>query len=366
MNILDPLPETRILSLLLTLQCNAECLHCGTNSNPRVKGRLDAAIARKLILEAHTLEYHLVAFTGGEATLYGPELFELIKLASDLGMPTRLVTNARWATSLARASEMTQLLKTAGLREINFSTGDQHMRFVKIENIGLATRAALDSDLTVAIMIEVVEGNSISKRTLTSDIRFTNLLSARDIDAVHFSESPWMSLDETHLLKYPVGLTTTSENLVLRTGCDSVINTTTILADGRIMACCGLGTQTIPELEVGHVLIDTLQSARKKCEDDFLKRWIRAEGPERILAWAAEKDSSILWEGQYAHRCQACKRMYSDPRVRKVLEEHYEEKILDVLATEWLMSSFKPIFDGDASVTGVDFAAPVSLLTDAK
>jgi hypothetical protein len=350
MNILDPLPETRILSLLLTLQCNAECMHCGTNSSPRVKSRLDAAIARRLIHEAHALDYHLVAFTGGEATLYGPELFDLIKLSSDLGMATRLVTNAVWGTSTTRASEMTQRLKAAGLREINFSTGDQHVRFVKIENIGRATRAALDSGLTTAIMIEVVDGNAISKKTLTSDIRFSSFLSEQDIGAVTICESPWMALDESQLLNYPVGLTCTSENLSLRAGCDSVINTVTILSDGRMMACCGLGTQSIPELEVGHVSSDSLKAVRKRCEDDFLKRWIRAEGPERILAWAATKDSSIDWEGQYAHRCQACKRLYSDPRVRKVLEEKYEEKILDVLASEWLMTSFAPTFGGPLQI----------------
>src|SRR5215813_11157497 len=107
MQILDVVPETRILSLLLTLQCNAQCMHCGTHSSPRVKGRLDPQIARRLIREARDLGYQLVAFTGGEATLYGPELLELIRLTTDLGMPARLVTNAVWATSASRALEMT-------------------------------------------------------------------------------------------------------------------------------------------------------------------------------------------------------------------------------------------------------------------
>jgi organic radical activating enzyme len=345
MQILDPIPDTRILSLLLTLQCTAECKHCGTQSSPRVKSRLNAEVARSLIRQAKVLDYHLIAFTGGEAMLYGPELFELIQLASTLGMPTRLVTNAFWASSRERAAETLAKLKVAGLKEINFSTGDQHMRFISIENIGRAVRASLDARLSVAVMIEVVDDNKISRQTLISNPLFSTYVTPEEIESLTFCESPWMSLDENELLKYPPGLTTNSQNLALRTGCDSVINTTTVLADGRIMACCGLGTQTIPELEVGNVNVDDIKTVRARSEGDFLKRWIRAEGPERILAWAAGKDASIQWENQYAHRCQACKRIYSDSRVRELIEHFYEEKVLDVLVTEWLMHGFVPSFE---------------------
>jgi hypothetical protein len=103
------------------------------------------------------------------------------------------------------------------------------------------------------------------------------------------------------------------------------------------MACCGLGTQAIPELEVGHLSTDSFSEVDRRISNDFLKRWIKVEGPERILAWAATKDASIDWEYKYAHRCQACKRLYSDERVRAAIQEFHEEKIADVLFEEWLL-----------------------------
>jgi hypothetical protein len=342
MNILDPLPNPKILSILLTLQCTAECQHCGTLSGPRVRGRLHSDIARRLIREAKDLSYDSVVFTGGEPTLYGDELYALIEFANSISLPTRIVTNAHWAKDRDRATRVLQRFKVAGLREINYSTGDQHARYVPLANVIWGIRAALDVAVSVAVMIEVVLSRSITQEGLLNDPSFRDLVGPEEIDLITFSESPWMPLDEKQIAQYPPGLATNAENIGRRLGCDSVINTTTVMADGRVMACCGLGTLTIPELEIGHISKDSLQDVRQRAENDFLKRWIRNEGPERILQWAAGKNPAIDWENQYAHRCQACKRLYTDPLVRAEILRHYEEKILDVLYSEWLLHHYEP------------------------
>jgi hypothetical protein len=93
----------------------------------------------------------------------------------------------------------------------------------------------------------------------------------------------------------------------------------------------------IPELNIGSIEDTTIFDAIRDGETDLLKRWIRMEGPEKILAWAASKDSSIEWEGQYAHRCQACLRLYKDDAVRAVIREHHMEKMPDVIYGEYLL-----------------------------
>ena len=118
-----------------------------------------------------------------------------------------------------------------------------------------------------------------------------------------------MPLDEFEVEHYPEGLASNRDTIGTRVGCDSIINTTTVMADGKIMACCGLGTRSIPELHVGDIDTDSFAAVDKKLNQDFLKKWIKVQGPERILAWAATKDPSINWENMYAHRCQACKRI---------------------------------------------------------
>jgi hypothetical protein len=46
----------------------------------------------------------------------------------------------------------------------------------------------------------------------------------------------------------------------------------------------------------------------------------------------------------YAHRCQACLRLYQDPAVRSVVREHYQDKVPDVLFSEWLLHECRPEF----------------------
>lgn len=335
--VLDPLPQRRILSLLLTLRCTAECGECGTHSSPRVRTRLPEDEAERLIDEAAADSYHLVAFTGGEPMLYGAGLRRLIRRVTDHGMPSRMVSNAFWARSPDKAARAIGRLVDAGLEELNVSTGDEHTRFVPTERVLFAIRAGLDRGLHCAVMIETRAGNRVNRRTFCEHPLFREIFSLREQNSLTFSESPWMPLDPDEQYTYPPGMSINSGNLFRRDGCDSVIDTVTVLADGRMMACCGLGTQTIPELQVGHVTTDDLRGSRRRAEADFLKRWIRDEGPERILAWASAQDPRITWEDQYAHRCQACKRLYSDPMVADVIREHHEEKMLDVLTSEWLM-----------------------------
>ena len=50
----------------------------------------------------------------------------------------------------------------------------------------------------------------------------------------------------------------------------------------------------------------------------------------------------------YAHKCQACIRLYTDPTIRRVVSEHYESKVLDVLFAEWLLYDYKGEIDADA------------------
>ncbi len=337
MRILDPLPNDKILSLLLTLQCTAECAHCGTSSGPKVKGRLPLQKALQAIDQAVGNGYKLVVFTGGEPLLYGRELLELIANATEKGLSTRVVTNAFWATTLVAADDIAQKLENSGLREINFSTGDEHARFVPIENVLRAAAVCLNRNIPVSIMIETVQDNRVSRQSLLENPMFAELFADSCGELINFCESPWMPLSASEVFKYPCGFAVNQGNVKSKVGCDSIINTTTVLPDGRIMACCGLGTQSIPELEVGQLDCDDFAAISKRLNEDFLKRWIKIEGAERILAWAAEKDPSIQWENMYAHRCQACKRIYSDPKIRQVIFAYHEEKIVDILFQEWLL-----------------------------
>ena len=191
--------------------------------------------------------------------------------------------------------------------------------------------------LRVAIMVEVVKERTTTKDTLEQHPDFQSVVSDFPPACIQIHESPWMPLAPSTVQQYPAGVSINRSNVSACHGCRSVLATTTVQADGRIAACCGLGMRLIPELQLGHIADTNLDEADRKASDDFLKQWIRVEGPERILAWAATHDNTIKWENMYGHQCQACLRLYTDPAVRNVIRAHHKEKLVDVLFADWLL-----------------------------
>jgi hypothetical protein len=286
------------------------------------------------IKEAKELGFEGVVFSGGEATLRWPDLQVGIAKATQLGMPTRLVTNAHWATSLTRAREHIRELIAVGLTEINYSTGDEHVRFIPLENVVHATVAAVEMDLHVSVLLELRKERSINKASVLDHPAISSLAPDRQ-KLLAVVERPWMPLHLNQIEEYPDGLKINRSNLAYRSGCDEALRLYTVQANGRIGCCCGIGLRLIPALTVGFADgNDSLRRAIAEAEKDVLKHWIHFKGPEKILAWAATKDPSIQWENMYAHHCQACQRIYKDPKVVEVIRQNYAEIALEV--EQWL------------------------------
>jgi pyruvate-formate lyase-activating enzyme len=341
--VFDPMPANKTLSLMPTFRCTAACTHCGTLSSPANKTTLSHDVLEDAIRQAAGNGYGVVVFTGGEPTLIGPRLESAIRLAKSLGLLTRIVTNGWWARTPIRAKKKIAELIDAGLDEINFSTGDQHVRFVPLRVVVQGIRAAVEGGLGVAVMIECTMQRVVTKQSIEAHPEMRALVSDRPNAQIIIHESPWMPLDPNEIQEYPKGVAINRFNLASRQGCDSVLGTTTVEADGTIGACCGIGMRLVPELQMGNIANTSLAEAARRAEMDFLKRWVRIEGPERILQWASSYDPSIQWENLYAHRCQACIRMYQDPRVRRVITEHHLEKLPDVVFGEWLLFQYSGV-----------------------
>ena len=125
------------LTLITTYRCTAACAQCCFGGNPQEKSSLSVDEIRKHIKQASkTLpSLKLVVFTGGECFLLGEGLARAVATASECGFASRCVTNGYWAVSKDSAAGKMALLKKAGLTEINFSTGDEHQKFVSFERI---------------------------------------------------------------------------------------------------------------------------------------------------------------------------------------------------------------------------------------
>jgi hypothetical protein len=266
-------------------------------------------------------------------------------------MPVRLVTNAHWATSPEVAAGRLAELRDAGLSEINFSTGDEHARFVPVDAVVTASLASVRLGFAPFIMVELREERRVTKSVVLALLQASSQ-GQDELARIRIEESPWMPLSPSKVAQYPEGVAVDSKNLARQRGCDNVLQTFVVQADGRIGACCGLGMRLIPELQVEHAVgVGFLARAIERAGNDFLKLWIHHQGPERILAWAAERDPTITWEGQYGHKCQACIRLYRDDKVRRVIAEHFQEALPTVIQEKWLDEQELPSLLDDGAPT---------------
>ena len=333
----------RTLAIMPTFRCVANCASCGTLSNPLDETELSLQSIIKCVQEAKRNNFANIVFTGGEATLCWEKLLKAIKETKRLGMMTRLVSNAHWATTPNTAVNKIRTLKKAGLDEINFSTGDEHAKYIPISNIINAIVASISNQFKPAVMIEDRTARRITKKKILNNPEIQKLISANK-NCLTITESPWMPLDPFKIEKYQNFELANQDNLDSFTSCDTVLQSLTLLSDGNISTCCGFGARLIPELIVSNIKNpDFLATAIENTENDFMKIWLHYEGPLKILAWAAKKNPNIKWENMYAHCCQACIRIYKDPTVMQTIKENYKEKIGEVLSSAWMEEVFIPM-----------------------
>lgn len=335
--------KQKTLSIMLTYRCTAQCRNCGTYSSPRDKTRNELDVVLKVIQQAKELGFSNVVFTGGEATIEWDSLVRALAFSSSLNLPSRLVTNAHWATNPTITKQKLNELINAGLSEINFSTGHEHLKFIPLGNIVNAVVESLNSRIVTVLMFEVRSPPTVSLREITDQI-----LERCDLNLYEqffkTVESPWMPLQPLRKSATPAETLANARNIAARTGCDSVLQTYVLQGDGRISSCCGLGMRTIAELQVSPSTNDhCLEEAITQSESDWFKIALRYIGPEKLVAWAASKDSSIQWEDMYAHRCHACIRIYRDRAIKQVVREHFMELIGDLVCSAYIDEVMAPV-----------------------
>jgi MoaA/NifB/PqqE/SkfB family radical SAM enzyme len=320
-----------------TFRCPAQCRHCGTNSHPRELTWLSPDLILDVIDQAARAGYAEVVFSGGEPTLAGNSLLVAMQHARERDLRVRLVTNAYWAKTREDAARILDDFLACGLGYVTLSTGDEHARFVPLASVINAARGCAERSLPATIVTESCNGRTITTRTIEADASFQEIRSAFPNAPLNITDWTWSPLSPFRYGRYADGETANGDNLDRRGGCDEIFATTTLQADGTLSPCCGLGIRFTPDLKLGNIRDVTLKDADARARQSFLNRWISTEGPERILAWAAAQDTTIAWEGRYAHRCQACIRVFADPKVRALVETRRHEKMTTVKFLETLL-----------------------------
>lgn len=338
----------RNLTLMLTYRCNAQCAECGTFSSPHDKNDITLETGLAAIDWAKECGLAQVIFTGGEPSLRWDDLVKCVRHANSYGMSTRIVSNAQWAVTPEAAEKGIRELMAAGLNEINYSTGDEHIRFIPLDNVLNAIRASVNAGLSTALMFELRAKSRVDEAQLLKSIEGLATKEQRD-KYFTFIRSPWMPIRPDNIAEYPDGLYANKSNVAHRRGCESILSNYVVQGSGKIAPCCGLGMRTVPELQIGDALQmpedgkNPLAKAIEEGESDLFLYALHKIGPEKIVAWAAQKDPTIKWENMYAHRCQACMRIYRDPKVKQVIIDHIQELMAEMVYGGMVLRRFEQL-----------------------
>lgn len=327
-----------ILTIITTYHCTASCEECCFECSPKLRSRLSLKQITNFINEASiTLGNKLkgVVFTGGECFTLGRDLVEAVRIAHNLGYSTRCVSNGYWARTKDTARKRLSELKTAGLDELNISTGDNHQQWVPFQSVLNAVDVASDLGINSLIVVEGFKEAKFKIADILSNDRFRDIDKRSKISSkfgnVGSISNIWIPMHKGTKITQEKEYYITEKKAKQSEGCDSVLTTLGINPFGQIIDCCGLTMEYIPEMKLGVYKQGNLKEAFDNQFNDFMKIWLWVEGPIKILYYATRKNNEIKFVNDISHPCQACVEIFNNPQVKKTLQDNFHSIISEVM-----------------------------------
>ena len=309
------------LVLITTHQCTAACDGCCLSCGPSNTRRIPYERLSNLIAEASELSsLRTIVFSGGECFLLGDELDSLVTCAQGYGLATRCVTNGYWAGSRQTAERRTGRLAKAGLKEITFSTGAFHSQYVPVERVINGVCASVRAGLKTRVYVEDSVQAAFEIDSLLRNSELERLLSKRQLK---INRGVWVQnggrggpADHSDHARF-------AHNGAK--GCSGVLQELAVTPNEILGACCGLNLEEIPPLQLGSLRNASLGNCIREAPDDFLKIWIRVDGPERIWKFIRRHVPDHEWRPAAVHPCETCLRLYRDEKAMQIVRDYYQE-----------------------------------------
>lgn len=319
----------RALSLITTRRCTAACDHCCIGSSPRADGAIPIPRMHALLEETKAIPSLIrVGFTGGECFLLGDKLDDLIAHAHRLALETRVITNGYWAVNPKAAEARVGSARQAGLDQMMLSTGTFHQRFVPVERIVHAARAAAQAGIPCRVAIEVCD-----QQTFDETILHEELADEITLKSVFIGHDPWTPDADGR------GTTTLTHDRLIADGgaiapgrCTTILDTITVTPNQQLLACCGFPLERLPELRIGTIADKSLAEALRQAPNDLLKVWLHLEGPAGVAAFVARYVDGFQLPASVSI-CQACVALQRDARAMAVLAAHGSEAAQELMTT---------------------------------
>lgn len=324
--------KPNIVSLLTTFKCTATCNNCCFQCNPKCTKKMSFAEMKQYLDKCiHTYpNIKVLVFTGGECTLLWEDLIKMISYASSIGIKTRIVTNGWWAKSYKIAVNKINELVKAGLKEINFSTGDDHQQWVPFKQVRNAAVASIRHHLICAINVETKDNSFFNiDNIISKDKVFKSLISCTDkVDTHHIyiERGIWASFNnKKDLITYKQ-----YENSFSYKRCKHLFSTIAINPYGEVLACCGITSERNPYMRLGNINKEDIRKIYERSFDDILKLWLYVDGPEKIELYI-NKHKKKGKKTIFMHSCVTCKNIFCNLENLLFLREHVDDYFTKVI-----------------------------------
>lgn len=322
------LPKT--ITLLPTFQCTATCRNCCFGCNPRLKKRLSLDEMKGYVDQAvhfYKNSLQVLVITGGECFLLGDDLNNIIEYGTSKGLVTRVVTNGYWAKTYQEAYEILATLRNKGLKEINFSTGDDHQEWVPYENIVNGCMASMDLGLTCIVNVETHDNSKFDANIFLDDYQLRPYYSNEKYEKpLRIDKGIWMPFDKDVSISY--------EDIELKEDithkrCTSLFNNIPINPYSQMLACCGLTSERIKPLRLGSLAHNSIKDLYEQQFRDLIKIWLYIDGPYSILRYIYNKRN--IEKRIMGHTCYVCAEIFKENENIQCIKDNYKEIFSSVM-----------------------------------
>ncbi|MCL1976882.1 MAG: radical SAM protein [Candidatus Bathyarchaeota archaeon] len=326
----------QVATFFISYQCNFTCDHCSISSSPSAKTIMSDELMESIFEQIKKVpSFKVVVFTGGETTLQKEKLIKGLNISRGNGLLPRVVTNAWWATTKDAADKFVKELVVAGLNEINTSFDDYHAQFMSIDNIVHFAEAALNNGIKPAISTVIDNYSKYNSKYIQAYMAEKLNISPSEINKkIFFMESKPSFNGRGANLKNDVDRIPTCssrDEAKIGRGCSEVGRAISFHPDGTIKICCGHASRDVPDLSVGDLYSESLETILGKIRSNIVFWLIHTLGPSGML------EKLAVAKGNYFSPCDACYDLLVNYR-KEMLEyviNHKDELLLnDVLLTD--------------------------------
>jgi hypothetical protein len=328
------------LTVLTTSECNAVCDHCSQSSHPSRQERATVEQMRRAIQELHEASpLATVIFSGGEPTLLGQDLITGIQYANSLGISTRLVTNAHWASTPAAARASLVGLREAGLQQLVMSADDYHLPFVPFENVEngwhaskglgfqsvcIANCSGPSSKITPAFIRERL-GEQIPAHVDDDGDAPTTGAVAADGTRYTLFHSPIQRLGRGRARIRADDLGEAPAPAALEGGCPWAVRSAALSVSNHLVACCAIETDGNPILDFGDLTTTTAPALLQRANDDVVVNAIALLGPMFLRRFLNRQAPDLPFRQDYSSICELCEHIVRRPGAVEALRQHEGE-----------------------------------------